>query len=30
MEDYKIIFKVSKGIDHGQKNYNDPISLSVW
>jgi len=24
------LFEVSKGIDHGQESYNDPISLSVW
>jgi hypothetical protein len=23
------LFEVSKGIDHGQKSYNDPISLNV-
>jgi hypothetical protein len=23
------LLKVSKGIDHGQESYNDPISLSV-
>jgi hypothetical protein len=21
---------VSKGIDHGQESYNDPISLIIW
>jgi hypothetical protein len=24
-----IFFLISKGIDHGQENYNDPILLSV-
>jgi hypothetical protein len=23
------LFEISKGIDHGQKSYNDPISLNV-
>jgi hypothetical protein len=23
------LFEISKGTNHGQENYNDPISLSV-